>query len=774
MNEPHPTAEVLSQEIEDLRRKNVALELAQQESLRELRDRRHTEETLRKTNRALRALSECNRALVRGVSEPELLNEICRIIVDTAGYRLAWVGYAENDAAQTVRPVGQAGFEEGYLERVDITWADRERGRGPVGVAIRHCRPAITKNIASDPNFAPWREEAGRRGYASCIGLPLCTAERAFGALAIYAPEEEAFDDEEVRLLADLADNLAYGITAIRERSARQQAEHALGESKARLEAIVHSVSELILILDEEGRYLDVLTSESELLRLASQQLLGRTLEEVMPPHTAAALLNAIRRALRTGKMQVVEYPLDVLVGHRWFEGRTMPIRGLSAPARVVWVAHDITDRKHAEEALRQSHEELERRVEERTAELAATNTRLVAEIAERERAERMTRESECRYHMLFEDSPIALWLEDLSAIRAFLRHRAEEGVRDFRQFFDEHPDAVAECLRRLHVLDVNKATLSLLEASDKNEVLGNLESFFTDHGLDVFRDALVALAEGSRRYEAESLHRTLRGKPIHVALSLAVAPGCEETQSLVVVSMLDVTERKRAEQAVLQEQDRLRRLLDVYEQHRRLAAYEIHDAIAQPLTAALMTLQGGLSQVSSRCEAPINEGFHGALGLLQQTIGESRRLMSGLRPPILDDDGLVKAIDYLVCESETEVEIDYSHDVRFGRLVWPLETAIFRIVQESLHNALRHSRAKRVRIVLDQQDDRVRIEVRDWGIGFDPARVDPNRFGLEGIRERAELFGGSLLIESAPGEGTRIVVDFPIIEAPTTEQDPL
>lgn len=773
MDDPYPTAEVLSREIEDLRRKNVALELAQQEHLRELSDRRHTEETLRKTNRALRALSECNRALVRGVSEPELLNEICRIIVDTAGYRLAWVGYAEDDAAKTVRPVGQAGFEEGYLETVDVTWADRERGRGPVGVAIRQCRPAIIKNIASDADFAPWREEAGRRGYASCIGVPLCTSGRAFGALAIYAPEEGAFDDEEVRLLADLADNLAYGITAIRERSARQQAEQALGESKARLEAIVHSVSELILVLDEDGRYLDVLTSESELLRRASQQLLGRTLDEVMPPQTAAALLNAIRTALRTGKMQVVEYPLDVLVGHRWFEGRTMPIRGL-APPQVIWVAHDITDRKRAEEALRQSHENLEIRVEERTAELAAANARLVAEIAERERAERMTRESECRYHMLFEDSPIALWLEDLSAIRDFLRHRAEEGVRDFRKFFAEHPSAVTECLRRLHVLDVNKATLSLLEASDKNEVLGNLESFFTDRGLEVFRDALVALAEGRRRYEAESLHHTLRGKPIHVALSLAVAPGCEETQSLVVVSMLDVTERKRAEQAVLQEQDRLRRLLDVYEQHRRLVAYEIHDAIAQPLTAALMTLQGGLSQVSSHCETPINEGLQGALGLLQQTIGESRRLMSGLRPPILDDDGLVEAIDYLVCESETDVEIVYTNDVRFGRLVWPLETAIFRIVQESLHNALRHSRAKRVRIALDQQEDRVRIEVRDWGIGFDPARVDPNRFGLEGIRERAELFGGNLVIESTPGEGTRIAVDFPIIEAPVTERGPL
>jgi signal transduction histidine kinase len=256
-----------------------------------------------------------------------------------------------------------------------------------------------------------------------------------------------------------------------------------------------------------------------------------------------------------------------------------------------------------------------------------------------------------------------------------------------------------------------------------------------------------------------------LNGKPIHVVLSLAVAPGCEETQSLVVVSMLDVTERKRAEQAVLQEQDRLRRLLDVYEQHRRLVAYEIHDAVAQPLTAALMTLQGGLSQVAVSREDPLQEGLQGALGLLQQTIGESRRLMSGLRPPILDDSGLVDAIDYLVCECATEVEIDYEHDVQFGRLVWPLETAIFRIVQESLNNALRHSRTPRVHIALHQKGDRVCIEVRDWGVGFNPAGVDPNRFGLEGIRERADLFGGHLDIETAPGQGTRIVVDFPIIE---------
>ncbi|MFA5191847.1 MAG: MASE1 domain-containing protein, partial [Verrucomicrobiia bacterium] len=136
-----------------------------------IEERKHANEELCKLNRAQRTISECNQALIHATDETTLLNRVCRLVTDIGGYRLAWVGFAEQDADKTVRPVAQAGFEEGYLETLQITWADTERGRGPTGTAIRTGQPCTANAILTNPNFAPWRAEALKRGYASSLVL---------------------------------------------------------------------------------------------------------------------------------------------------------------------------------------------------------------------------------------------------------------------------------------------------------------------------------------------------------------------------------------------------------------------------------------------------------------------------------------------------------------------------------------------------------------------------------------------------------------------------
>lgn len=125
--------------------------------------------------------------------------------MESGGYRLAWVGLAQQDQAKTVIPVAQAEYEKGYLKTASITWADTERGRGPTGTAIRTGKTCICTDILNDPKFEPWRAEARRRKYASSIALPLIADGQAYGALNIYATELEAFDAEEVRFLEELA-----------------------------------------------------------------------------------------------------------------------------------------------------------------------------------------------------------------------------------------------------------------------------------------------------------------------------------------------------------------------------------------------------------------------------------------------------------------------------------------------------------------------------------------------------------------------------------------
>jgi PAS domain S-box-containing protein len=210
--------------------------------VRDITERKQAEDELRRVNRAHRTLSEANQALVRATSEPALLNEICRIIVETGGYRMAWVGFAEADKQKTVRPVARAGHDAGYLDRLNITWADTERGRGPTGTAIRTGKPSGVWDFTTDPRVAPWRQAALERGYASSIVFPLTTQRRVWGALTMYASEPKAFSPEEMKLLGDLAGNLAYGINALRAQEARQRAGAALRESEKKLRSLTSQI----------------------------------------------------------------------------------------------------------------------------------------------------------------------------------------------------------------------------------------------------------------------------------------------------------------------------------------------------------------------------------------------------------------------------------------------------------------------------------------------------------------------------------------------------
>jgi PAS domain S-box-containing protein len=155
---------------------------------------------------------------------------------------MVWIGYAEEDEAKTVRPVAYAGFEEGYLKTLNITWADTENGRGPTGTAIRTGKPSACRNMLTDPQFAPWRKEAMKRGYASSMVFPLIGDGKTFGTITIYSKELDSFTEDEVGLLTGLANDLAYGITAIRLRAARAQAEEALRESEQRVRLKLDSI----------------------------------------------------------------------------------------------------------------------------------------------------------------------------------------------------------------------------------------------------------------------------------------------------------------------------------------------------------------------------------------------------------------------------------------------------------------------------------------------------------------------------------------------------
>ena len=246
-------------------------------TVQDITQQKLAETALAKVNRALMTLSAGNTALVRASDENALLQEMCRVITETGGYRMAWIGYVQQDAKKSVQPMAHAGFEKGYVESLDLSWSDSELGRGPVGSAIRSGSPQVVRNVRSDPRFAPWRDSALDRGYASVISLPLKEAGAVFGTLSIYAAEPNAFDDEEVRLLSEMGDDLAYGIVNLR---ARKQVSESAQRLRRSLEATVEAIAAMVETRDpytagHERRVAQLATAIAREMGLPPEQIEG-------------------------------------------------------------------------------------------------------------------------------------------------------------------------------------------------------------------------------------------------------------------------------------------------------------------------------------------------------------------------------------------------------------------------------------------------------------------------------------------------------------------
>jgi signal transduction histidine kinase len=219
----------------------------------------------------------------------------------------------------------------------------------------------------------------------------------------------------------------------------------------------------------------------------------------------------------------------------------------------------------------------------------------------------------------------------------------------------------------------------------------------------------------------------------------------------------------KSREDEPREEQSLLKQMLHFQERDRQLIAYEIHDGLIQDVTAAQMLL-GYLIKSGNLPEGEARQQIQEANRLVQKAVEEARQLIGGLRPPILEEMGVVSAISYLIDNlPRNMLTIDFDAKVQSTRFEPLLEATIYRIVQQAINNIQRHSRADRAKIGLTQQGNWIHVEIQDWGIGFDPSSVSEDRFGLQGIRDRARLMRGRAVIESAPGKGTHINVDLPL-----------
>jgi PAS domain S-box-containing protein len=321
----------------------------------DITERKLAEEALNGLNRTLQTVYQCNHALVQAADEEELIHSVCQILVEVGGLRMAWVGYCEDDSDKTVRPVAKAGHGLDYLDHLKISWADREEGRGPSGFALRTGKPYWVKDIRTDPVFAPWRTLALSRGHISAVALPLLVDGRPLGVLGLYAAEPDAFNEGTVDQYTDLANNLAYGITALRTREERKRAEEALRESEQRLQNIVDNTAAVIFVKDLDFRFVLINREYERRHRVQRDQIRGRTDFDIHPRRYAATVRANDLQVIEGGVPLQFEETVPAAEGERYYVVVKFLLRdNTGEPYAICGIATDITELKVAAEKIRE------------------------------------------------------------------------------------------------------------------------------------------------------------------------------------------------------------------------------------------------------------------------------------------------------------------------------------------------------------------------------------------------------------------------------------
>lgn len=364
-------------------------------------------------------------------------------------------------------------------------------------------------------------------------------------------------------------------------------------------------------------------------------------------------------------------------------------------------------------------------------------------------------------------------------------RVRAEEAVREseqrYRTLAEFSPDIIYILARNGNLLYANRAAGACI-GIDPALIAGKTQfDLFPPGQAQQHMEHIRQVLETGEAAEMEDLYHF---GPHEIWLNVRSIPIRDEQGHVTSVMGVcrNITDQKRAEEALKKAHDELERrveertaelwrMLQAGDHERQIISYEIHDGLAQYLAGARMHFQV-YEALKESSPDDARKAYETAVDLVRQAHTESRRLISEVRPPVIDEIGLETAISHLVHEQQRRggPKIECQCNVQFTRLLPILENALYRIIQEALTNACKHSKSKTVTVSMTQDDQDVRVEVRDEGIGFDAETVQEGHYGLESIRQRVRFLGGRLTIESRPASGTRIQVVVPILEKQDAE----
>jgi hypothetical protein len=503
-------------------------------------------------------------------------------------------------------------------------------------------------------------------------------------------------------------------------------------QNEARLEAIVRSAMDAIITIDRDQRIVVFNAAAEQMFGCPAAEAIGTLLDRFIPARFRAIHRSHIERFIRTGETARRMGQQTALSALR-ADGTEFPIEASISQALVgeqlllTVILRDISERMHTAGIIKRAHDEL--------------------------------REGEARLEAIVQSAMDAIITVD-SNQRIVLFNQAAEQV-----FGVSAAHVLGETLDRLLPLRFREA-----------------------HQAHVTRFARTGAT--SRRMGVQTALWGLRSDgsefPVEASISQAVVGG----HTLMTVILRDITERTRAEAQLRGAHEELRRLsnamLEVREAERTRIARELHDELGQALTALKMDVDlmdtmipaaaagsESTASLSGETAAAMTERTAAMRELLDFTVATTRRISADLRPLVLDDLGLGPAAEWLVQNvvQRAGLECDLRVDAECASIGEPYASALFRVMQESLTNVVRHARAKRVTVQLRRNGDAALLAVADDGVGLDRnAPPKPRSFGLRGIGERVLALGGEVNVVGEPGAGTTLTVRIPLVERGDTD----
>jgi len=682
--------------------------------IQDITERKLKEEALRKLNQTLAALSKSSQAMSHSFDETEYLKRVCQIVVEDTDFSMVWIGYAEKDVKKTVRPVASAGFKDDYINSIQVRWDDSEFGHGPTGVAIRTGKIALCNNMSTDPDFKPWREQALKRGFASSIVLPLKSGDDVFGAICIYSNQTDSFFEDEIKLLTELASDLASGITTIHLRSAQKLAEETLSKSYIELEKLVEArTRELQLTNKLLNKEID--TRKQHELNLLAAEKKYRTVADF----TA----NWEFWMGHNHQLYYCSPSCERITGYTASEF-------LKDPRLFFFIVHPA-DRR---EFLHHNKNELNYKVYK----------------------------NEIQYRIIRKDGSIR-WLAHICQ-PVFDENGQFNGTRGSNKDITERKITEAQLLtsnEKYKLLSENINDGIFICKNGKFEYANNAvyQLFGYEKG-ELEHLNLTDLVQTDRKVELDIFLNSTGELDQNFNLEVRCI---KKDLSTIIVEMLlkfntiekmvygviqDVTERKELQRNIL------KAIIQTEEKERSHFSKELHDGLGPLLTTIKIYLE---SLMRPKSEEVRNELVLNAHDIIEESLITVKEISNNLSPHLLTNYGLQSAIKSFIDKLNKTTELDIVLESNaYDRMPEEIEATLYRSIIECINNTMKHGNAKNIFIKMNISESLFFVNYIDDGIGFDVNEVLSKQtgLGLFNLQNRIQNIGGKLELTSMPGKG--------------------